>query len=911
MQRISFISFFRLAAFVPLFALVFLNSSSSVIASSSDPTQRPLGVRCSPAQATANDIHTYPNGDARLEPTGVVPPGTTSLAWVSAVVGGDRDSSGGYGYQPYTFTYRDKNGSVLGTHTTSTQTDYAILVNYPSKQTYPWPVVTLTVTSGSQTVTVNCDNGTQDRINKPDLMPATPAGSENPYTANIHVQAGVPVTLRGFVASSHASSAGGTFDDVFMVDPTGSDHWTVRQNATPRLNAINHDDNSHYYELGWVSTTLPASTFTSSGVHEYQFCVDSDVNWVGHVAERDESDNCIGGDGNHFITVDAAPTPDLIASDITPSSVTVNTPMQLTSVISNAGGATPSGFTTLFQQTSSIDTNGQPTGSVNDIGTDAMDALGSSATANAQFTYTFGTVGTTYVRACADHSSGSDLGTVVESNETNNCGPWTRIGISDVTTGSCNVTTTAGTALTFNLKTSYVPQDSGMGGMFNINWGDGSPIANSGLVDFPDSYFHSFYPQAHYQQTHTWNTPGTYTVTGMSCLGYRAVIGVDGGTNPYSLGSSYTMREPLCCSGAAQTGGSLGYVEQCTAYGDTTTQTPPNIQAPGLPNSFNVNSGASSESTPLTTCTVTVTSTDTTPDLTASSVTSNSDGTMLSGTVTNIGSGTTGAGFPNVFQEVDSVDGSGNAVGTVTKLGTVSADELAGGASATITLNPTAPVTSRTWVRICADTDSSGNGAITESNENNNCGAWSQITTSTNSTNALTCTVDNDSPSISDHVQYSVTAKGIKTSGQAYIWSPSNPSMCRGSNSSTKICQYTSVDDYTMGAEIGGYSTTCPVVSAQPNSSCTSNPNLTLNPDKTRVQIGTPVLISWGATGVSGTCRLVGPGYDSGDVSQSECSVRLQLTRPIVINTQSRFTLTCDGQSKSVIVNVVPKFSEF
>ncbi len=117
--------------------------------------------------------------------------------------------------------------------------------------------------------------------------------------------------------------------------------------------------------------------------------------------------------------------------------------------------------------------------------------------------------------------------------------------------------------------------------------------------------------------------------------------------------------------------------------------------------------------------------------------------TALSSLVTNIGNASTGSGFGVVFQLASSSLGA-NAV-TIANPATTA---LAGGSSRTVSSSYTFPTAGTYYVRACADMGSTGlsfggstyaisGGVINESNENNNCGAYTAITVTTTSKTSL------------------------------------------------------------------------------------------------------------------------------------------------------------------------------
>ena len=151
--------------------------------------------------------------------------------------------------------------------------------------------------------------------------------------------------------------------------------------------------------------------------------------------------------------------PDLTAGVATPAFGKVNTPIVLMSLIRNQGKTpTPTSFYNFFQislvkPTTSSTGNTLPGNSsfnnlfhaqtafaaTNSTGTDpniinlpatSMPALSAGATAVTTQTYTFQTIGTYYIRTCADKNAPYNLGTIAESNEDNNCGVWASLAIS-------------------------------------------------------------------------------------------------------------------------------------------------------------------------------------------------------------------------------------------------------------------------------------------------------------------------------------------------------------------------------------------------------------------------------------------------------------------------------------------------
>ncbi len=126
-----------------------------------------------------------------------------------------------------------------------------------------------------------------------------------------------------------------------------------------------------------------------------------------------------------------SPPPDLTASVITPTTASVGVAITFSSTISNLSAASTGAtqFYTLFQIAPSSSGVG-----ASDIGTSAlMGPVAGSGNTVATRSYTFSSVGTYYLRACADKSSMADVnGVIAESNENNNCsGTWTAITVTN------------------------------------------------------------------------------------------------------------------------------------------------------------------------------------------------------------------------------------------------------------------------------------------------------------------------------------------------------------------------------------------------------------------------------------------------------------------------------------------------
>jgi hypothetical protein len=113
----------------------------------------------------------------------------------------------------------------------------------------------------------------------------------------------------------------------------------------------------------------------------------------------------------------------------------------------------------------------------------------------------------------------------------------------------------------------------------------------------------------------------------------------------------------------------------------------------------------------------------------------------LSATVRNQGDASTGSSFNNFIQVATAANGGG----TITDLSSASMSTLAAGASAGTSQSYTFTAMGTYSLRACSDkSNRSSSGTIDESNEGNNCGAWTNVTvygTSGTLTMPATCTI--------------------------------------------------------------------------------------------------------------------------------------------------------------------------
>lgn len=176
-------------------------------------------------------------------------------------------------------------------------------------------------------------------------------------------------------------------------------------------------------------------TFPSYGTWYYRTCTDTG----SVVVESDETNNCTPW---QTITLTPPALPDLTAGNTTQGThggtpyVVVGTPMTFSSTASNIGNASASSFPNSF--------------SIQNGAYFAANALALTAgqSAGISGSNTFGSTGTYNVRACADMNT-SGAGSVVESNDGNNCGAYLAISVVPQApanpTATCNAQGTSAT----------------------------------------------------------------------------------------------------------------------------------------------------------------------------------------------------------------------------------------------------------------------------------------------------------------------------------------------------------------------------------------------------------------------------------------------------------------------------------
>jgi hypothetical protein len=312
-------------------------------------------------------------------------------------------------------------------------------------------------------------------------------------------------------------------------------------------------------------------------------------------------------------------------------------------------------------------------------------------------------------------------------------------------------------------------------------------------------------------------------------------------------------------------------------------------------------------------------------DLTAASVSpSSATGgfqTTLSSTISNVGVAPTVAGFTSLFQLATDSSGTG-----ATDLGTyVRSTALPASSNFVATLShtfsPVSTVQTR-YIRACADKSSSGNnGAITESNELNNCSPWAAITispsglqcsdTQDNDGDSSTDTADSDCSDGSDpteggNVTATLTSDPTSISvgdSSTLTWGSTGATSCTGTGFVTGGTRSGSVD--VSPAVTSPYQVSCigPGGTALDTETVTvgvPTADITVTPE--RVTSGGTATVTWTSTNAA-SCTVTGPGIST--------PTGIADSRPVTVTKQQRYTINCAGATDSAIVNIGPYFDEF
>jgi hypothetical protein len=625
------------------------------------------------------------------------------------------------------------------------------------------------------------------------------------------------------------------------------------------------------------ATVSVVKSYVSSGTKAGTVTVTSGAQSTGAVACSLNADGSGGTSDGGTVTV-TTPLPDLTTGAVTPTAATAGSAVTLQATVTNGGTAsTGATFTDLFQKANDASGTG-----ATDIGTYANATLsntGGSNTTNAQLSYTFpaGDAGTTkYVRVCADKQSTAGTGVITEGDEANNCGAWTAVTV----TSAAQPDLTAGTVVPTTVSTSVSTVFSG-----TVTNGGTAPTGATfnTLFQFDNDVDHT-------SVTASFATTTAAIANGSSRTAYYA----------YTMGTAGTWYTRICADNNTSFVGAITESDEANNCGAWTAVTVSTAQ----PN--------------LTTGSVSPTSATT------------GSSASYSATVTNNGGATTGAGFATLLQKANDSSGGG-----ASDVGVSALPVMLSGGSAPTSISYTFPAGdggTTKYLRVCADKSSGSNlGVITESDENDNCGAWTAITVSAPAVPTISsCTPVPSSAAPNASVTWTATVTGFSPAPTSYTWNVTGGTPASGSGSAnTFASQFATGGNYaptvtaTNGSQSAGPFSCSPVTISGAANSCTDpvTPVITASPD--RVISGNSTVISWNATGIAvgTTCTITGTDVGGSGVnsrtttvSDSSCNVVSGGSSTVTITNvtgQRTYRIDCAGVTRDVVVNVPINYVEF
>jgi len=423
---------------------------------------------------------------------------------------------------------------------------------------------------------------------------------------------------------------------------------------------------------------------------------------------------CTGSEDTFNCPADCgAPTPNLTATSPSPSTATTGVAQTFSSTITNNGTAgTGASFSNFFQRATAA--NGG--GTITDFTSTTMTALanGASNTATSP-SYTFPSAGTYSVRACADKTNAASTGTIAESNEGDNCSAWTNVVVGTSCTNVTNVRVLVHSGLQSYSRIVELEAWGGGGGTDNF--------ALSGTASASSQFSANF--------------PATSAINGD-----KRGVGWGGGTGGWNDSTANVWDDWLGVAFSSPK--NLNAINVYTLSDSVTLSSDPSptdtFSQYGITN-FDIQTSANNGSSWTTIPGGSVTGNNLiwrnfacgpTPNLTATSPSPSTATTgvaqTFSSTITNNGTAGTGASFSNFFQRATAANGGG----TITDFTSTTMTALANGASNTATSpSYTFPSAGTYSVRACADkTNAASTGTIAESNEGDNCSAWTNVVVS-------------------------------------------------------------------------------------------------------------------------------------------------------------------------------------
>lgn len=290
------------------------------------------------------------------------------------------------------------------------------------------------------------------------------------------------------------------------------------------------------------------------------------------------------------------------------------------------------------------------------------------------------------------------------------------------------------------------------------------------------------------------------------------------------------------------------------------------------------------------------------PDLTAGTVTPSTarvgQAVTLSSKVTNTGNAATAVPFPTRFQVLGGDAFLGSDI-----------SNLAAAASTTSSGSYTFPSPGVYQVKACANNTIDWVNISDESDYGNNCSDYTPITVTGDPT-LNTCNLTSDKASVTnvgDPATLKWTLAGVASC------TPSNFSMGSNTNTNGQTTIHVAKNTvYSMSCRMTS-GATCNTSVSIPVGGCSPSPTLTLTATPSRITKGASSILHWSASNAK-SCVLStqsGQVLDQQQTPDNSCATLGPSSVGVNPDTQTTYTLNCDGVTKSVIVNVVPQFNEF
>jgi hypothetical protein len=339
-----------------------------------------------------------------------------------------------------------------------------------------------------------CLNGANNPplcTNTGEIQPDLVAGEITPTNTEINI----PTTISSTITNQGQASTGHSFLTVFKItnkpsgpggsitpnnEPTTTTYFEVFPKAFAGDTVLKINDETETITEKSSAVSSITHSFNTVGLYYIQACADGETEdlsdsknssekkgesvvgpslELNSVAESNENNNCSPWT-IVTVTEKGSKLSDLKAGRVTPLITTTNKPTAVSSTITNDGlGSTQKGFSVLFiiSPTTNINVNTNTNiqeekttfkekiinffskiisipGAIASQNTELktnLQALPGKKNTTASVSYTFKDIGTYQVKACADQTSSTSTGAILESNENNNCSPWTIVTVTN------------------------------------------------------------------------------------------------------------------------------------------------------------------------------------------------------------------------------------------------------------------------------------------------------------------------------------------------------------------------------------------------------------------------------------------------------------------------------------------------